>query len=131
MAATVRWTFTEVSTSVTETFPFNPDSMGSPFPARSLHFYRGAAQDRATTVVETPRPKEWKFSGPIRTVEHRDFLLKWQAKSGLIDVTDHRGWTYRCLLTDCPITERQPTKRNPHRYRYEMKTLVLGIAAPL
>lgn len=125
---TLRWTFTEVDTSETYTVPINPDAMTSPFKDRSLEHAaskRFGGSTAITSFRHADSPKEWEFSGVIRTQAHHDALKAWEQKPGLIHISDHLGRVFEVMLTSFAPTDRKPTGGVTWRLRYVMKALVL------
>lgn len=121
---TTRWTFSQGAESWT--FPFNPDTASSPRFSKQVRHGVGARGDgRARTLVGSPTPAEWTFSGPIRSQAHHEGLELWAKKSGTVIVSDHLSRQYEALITSYAPEDRQPTLKTPWRMRYTMKALVL------
>lgn len=120
---TTRWTFAQGAE--VWTFPFNPDTASSPRPSKQLRHGVSASDTRARTLVTTPKPTEWTFSGPIRSQSHHEGLELWAEKSGIVTVSDHLGNQFEVLITSYAPEDRQPTQKTPWRMKYTMKALVL------
>lgn len=124
--ATVRWTLRDTATNETWTMPINPDSMSSPFPARTLKFGNGWRGDQRVRAFSGSRaPVAWEWGGVIRSKTHYDRLTEWAEKSVAVDVTDHLGRTFRVVIEEFNPADRRPTPRVSWRLRYTMKALIL------
>lgn len=123
-----RWTLHDTVTDEVWEMPINPDSMTSPEPERVLKFGQGYRQNstRLRTIESPSDAREWSWSGAIRTKAHHDTLFDWASRHVPVEVTDHLGRTYRVVITQFDVTERQPTKSTPWRPRYQMTVRIMG-----
>lgn len=122
------WTLHDPVTLETWVMPINPDTMTSPYPAKTLTHAVGIRRslDQIRTFMGTPRLPEWQWSGVIRTEAHYDALLYWAKKDGFVHVTDHLGRTWQVVIRKYTPTDRKPMANVPWRMRYEMSVFNLG-----
>lgn len=124
---TVRWRFRDPSNGDVWDFTINPDQMTSPTKEKNVRHTLGVGTEygRFATVQAAPRPREWTFSGVIRSKQQHDILESWYERTGVLHVTDHLSRTFEVMLQGFEVSERKPTKAVTWRLRYTMKTLLL------
>ena len=130
-----RWKFHDPydsnSGTNTYTFEFNPDSMTSPFPTRTINSAHTTAIDGQVLLTEgAPQLAQWKFSGTIRKGYQYDMLRSWvYDRNRRIEVTDHFGRVLTCVLTQL---DAQPLKKiNDYWiHSYTVSGLVISVSQP-
>lgn len=121
------WTLYDPATLETWVMPINPDEMTSPYHVKQIRTAYGikSGLDRLRGFMTPPQPKEWQWSGVIRTQAHYEAYEEWAAKGGEIHVTDHLGRTWEVFIQAFEPEERKPTANVPWRYRYTVRCLLM------
>ncbi len=125
-----RWHFQNPVTGEDWSHPINPNAMTSPHRPREVVTTAGAGphgsfESGLLTRVPPPQPKQWEFSGVIRTESHYQDLDRWAHMETPIYITDHLDRTWEVVIETFVPEDRQPTYRVPWRYRYTMRCLLM------
>ena len=123
--ANYRWLFDDGVT--TYRVPFNPNKMSDPMPNKTLETLPNIHGVHRTLRRGTKTPREWTFSGVIRTQDHYDQLLVWSQKATPFDITDHYGRVFTVVPVRFNPTEKRPSATVPDKYDYDFTVLVLGV----
>lgn len=122
---TVRWTFTDLTTSEVWQLTYNPNTMTSPHAMRNtLTSQRSPIDGHVRALRQQPTPKDWSFGGVIRSEEHYETLLEWVDRGHLVHLADHLGRVFLIRLIQFIPAERRPMLNVPWRFTYEMKAVV-------
>lgn len=126
----VRWIFHDMVTAETVTLPYNPNGMTSPFLQQTTATTPISPIDGQIRAIRPKAPpREWKFTGFLRSQAHHDLLLDWGGRKGRMQVTDHLGRTFEIRFVEFVVDEKKPTKKTGWRLTYTMRCLTFGVAA--
>ncbi len=125
----VRWIFHDTVSDESVTLPYNPNGMTSPFLAqRTDRAPKSPIDGEIRAIRAKAPPKEWTFTGFIRSQEHHDLLLSWGQRVTPIEVTDHLNRTFLVRFVEFSVDEKKPTKKTGWRFTYTMRCLTFGVA---
>jgi len=128
----LRWTFQDPAfPSVIYTLPWNPQTMSSPFPARSITALATTAIDGQVLLQEgMAEPANWSFSGIIKDAAHYEALRGWTYGHGRIYIFDHFGRQLTVVLKNFKPSPEKIRIGHYWRHTYEVEGLVLAVGAP-
>ena len=122
---TVLWTITDLVTTEVWEFTYNPNGMTGPHNDRAtVTSHLSPIDGSIRGIRKLAEPKDWSFSGFIRSEDHFDQLRDFAKRGNLCHLTDHLGRTFLIRLIQFIPKERTPTKTVSWRFFYEMKALV-------
>lgn len=136
MATVLRWYLQDPSDpnpSGIYTFPWNPQRMTSPFPARTITAEGTTAIDGQVLLWEgTPEPANWSFSGVIKDAAHYEALRHWTYDvQGRIFLFDHFGRRLIVVLKAFKPDPGEKYKIGRYWYHsYDIDALVISISQP-
>lgn len=127
---TVRWRFTDASTSEFWDMEINPNEMGSPFRVWETETFGASPVDgRVRARRPSRRPVEWSFGGIIRSKQQYDTLQSWFDRSATLVIRDHFDREFRVKVYDFAPEPRRDTKTNGWRYTYQIRAHLYGETA--
>lgn len=121
-----RWTLSTLDGSETYTLQINPQSMESPFPVRAVEWEWNGPRLGWSGRRAGRTPKQWSFSGVLRSEEQYNDLLAWVGKSHKIQLTDDRGDQFLIRLLEFKPTQTGSSRSRivPWRMTYTMQAQV-------
>lgn len=128
---TTRWKLETLDAAESYTFEINPNAQDSPFLVRNVTWdYNGPVLGWSGRR-DGRLPKDWSFSGVLRSQAQYDALLVWVGKRVKIKLTDDRGTVYTLRLTTFSPSQQGPARRNaPWRMTYTMRAMVYDVEPP-
>lgn len=125
-----RWKLETLDGSDSYTFGMSPNEQDSPVPNREVTWDfnpgLGWSGKRAGRL-----PKQWSFSGILRTQEQYEALRDWANKRVKIRLTDDRGDSFIVRLLEFEPTQRAAARNVnvPYRMTYTMRGLLYEMEA--
>lgn len=122
----VRWIFTDLSTSTSETFEINPRDGGTPAYEKNFQYTSTAAPNGKTLVFEgIDKPQTIEFSGVILTQTQFNLFYNWWNKRNQIRITDDLGRQFVVVMESfAPVRKR--AIHYPWRHDYTIKATVVN-----
>ncbi len=114
-------------------FPWNPNKMTSPFPARQLTAKATTAIDGQVLLWEgATMPANWTFGGAIKDAAHYEALRSWvYDRQGRLLVHDHFGRMLVVVLKEFKPDPGEKMRVGRYWYHtYTVDAVVLSISAP-
>jgi hypothetical protein len=125
----IRWQLNDLVANQTYTLPCNPSAMTSPSIAHATTSFRRSPIDGVVRVFRPgDKPRQWSFTGRLRTQSEYDAFVDWCNRPNRIQLTDHLGRVHSVLLQDFapqPI-ERSGRKDTPWLFAYTVTAIYYG-----
>lgn len=116
-----QWTMTDLVTSATYTFSFNPNRMDPVMNPKALESLPHLTSPR--TWKSRTAPREWTFSGTCRGQQTHLDLLDWFTRKHELQITDHLGRTFKILPKEIEFRERR-SRHEPWKFDYTVRGLL-------
>lgn len=121
----VRWIFTDLTTTVSETFEINPREGGTPSYEKNVQYTSTTAPDGKTLVFEgADKPQSIEFAGAILYESQFNTFYNWWNKRNQIQITDDLGREFVVVIESfSPVRKR--AVHYPWRHDYTIKATVV------